>query len=134
MLQENNPVHRSRKRKRGGQPGNQNAGRHGLYSLAATPTQRRAISKAAKVNTLDQEIALLRVKIKSALKVTPDNIGAISNAASLLARLVGMQLKLQTLLSQYPDLDPNGRIPVPETGRYLNQDTFQYNGRTNEPV
>lgn len=82
------------RRKRGGQPGNQNARKHGLYSLAATPAQRRAISGAAKINTLDQEIALLRVKIKSALKNNPENIGAISNAAGLLGSLIKLEANL----------------------------------------
>lgn len=120
------------RRKRGGQPGNQNARKHGLYSLVATPAQRKAVSKAAKINTLDQEIALLRVKIKSALKNTPDNISSVSNAAALLGRLVKIQQEHPELRRLSPAPDMNGK-----TRRSTNkgiQAPSQNNLRSNEPV
>ena len=47
-------------RPRGGQPGNQNARKHGYYSSAFIGVGKVNLTQAEQVNGLDDEIALLR--------------------------------------------------------------------------
>jgi hypothetical protein len=76
------------KLKRGGQPGNRNARKHGFYADFLDDTQKQALKQAGCVKGLDQEIDLLRVKLNSAILHGPDDVGSISQlAASLLGLL-----------------------------------------------
>jgi hypothetical protein len=76
------------KHKKGGQPGNQNARKHGFYSRVLDANQKRNLKYAADVSGLDEEINLLRVKLKSVVEHDPDNVRLISHAAVSLARLL----------------------------------------------
>jgi hypothetical protein len=73
--------------KSGGQPGNQNARTHGFYSKVLTPDEKRALKRAAGVDGLDQEIAVLRVKIRTLLKNEGQNYRLIGQAFETLARV-----------------------------------------------
>lgn len=75
-------------RNKGGQPGNQNARRHGFYSDLLDETQRADFEQALMVEGLDIEIALLRVKLRAVIRNDPDNIKLITRAAESLARVV----------------------------------------------
>ncbi len=75
-------------RKRGGQPDNQNARKHGFYSKVMDEAGRLDFELATDVNGIDDEIALLRVKIKSLLEHDPENIKLIMQATNTLAGLV----------------------------------------------
>ena len=75
-------------RKRGGQPGNRNARKHGFYSKVLNEAEQLDFDLAAGVNGIDDEIALLRVKIKSILENDPENIKLIMQATNTLAGLV----------------------------------------------
>ncbi len=75
-------------RKRGGQPDNQNARKHGFYSKVLDEAGRLDFELATDVNGIDDEIALLRVKIKSLLEHDPENIKLIMQATNTLAGLV----------------------------------------------
>lgn len=86
----------SNKRKKGGQPGNQNARTHGFYSKFLEPGEGRNVEKAAKLDGVDQEIALLRQKIKSLLAKDPHNDSAIMQAFSALNSLVRTKLSLES--------------------------------------
>jgi hypothetical protein len=55
------------KRHRGGQPGNQNAVKHGYYSRELNKTDRVEFELAAGMDGIEEEIALLRYKIKKAV-------------------------------------------------------------------
>ena len=81
-------------RPRGGQPGNQNARKHGFYSAVFTGQDKVNLNQAAEINGLDEEIALLRARLRSVVKNDPDNIRLISEAASTLARLMRTSHKL----------------------------------------
>ncbi len=69
---ENKPALSQSKRRPGGQPGNQNARKHGFYSRSVNPEHRKQLRAAADVEGLDQEIALLRQKIAAAGKDAQD--------------------------------------------------------------
>ncbi len=74
--------------KRGAPRGNQNARKHGFYSRMLDETEQRDFDLATEVEGLDDEIALLRVKIKSIVAHDPENLGLIMQATNALARLL----------------------------------------------
>jgi hypothetical protein len=76
------------KLKRGGQPGNQNARKHGFYSPVMDKDQKRRLKQAALVKGLDEEISLLRVQIQSVVEHQPGNTRLILQAVLSLARLL----------------------------------------------
>jgi len=74
--------------KKGAQPANQNARKHGFYSRALTEAEKVELDDAACVEGLDQEIALLRVKLRELVEKEPDRIDLHLEAANTIARLV----------------------------------------------
>ena len=75
-------------RKRGAPKGNQNARKHGFYAKVLDEAERLDFELATGVEGIDDEIALLRVKIKSLLEHDPENIKLIMQATNTLAKLV----------------------------------------------
>ena len=75
------------KRKRGGQIGNQNARTHGFYSKALTRDEKRELKSAGGVDGLDQEMALLRIKLRSLISQEGQNLRLINQTAATLAKL-----------------------------------------------
>lgn len=74
---------------KGGAPlGNQNARKHGFYSKVLDEDERRDIKQAKEVDGIDDEIALLRVKIKSLAQHDPQNTKLMTYALNSLGRLV----------------------------------------------
>ena len=82
------------KKNRGAPRGNQNARKHGFYSRVLDERERRDFELAAAVDGVDEEIALLRVKIKSVLLHDPDNIKLIMRATGTLERLIRTRYNL----------------------------------------
>jgi hypothetical protein len=58
------------KRKRGAPVGNKNALKHGFYSKIFDRADKRDFERAAGIEGIDEEIALMRLKIKRAIKCT----------------------------------------------------------------
>jgi len=85
---------RTVKRKRGAPKGNQNARKHGFYSKVLDEAEQVDFELASGVNGIDDEIALLRVKIKSVLEKDPENIKLIMQATNTLAGLVKTRYKI----------------------------------------
>jgi hypothetical protein len=75
-------------RRRGAQPGNQNALKHGFYSRVLTEAEQIEVAEAEGIEGLDGEIAVLRVKLRELLEKHPDRIDLQMQAASTLARLM----------------------------------------------
>ncbi len=82
------------KRRRGAQKGNQNAWKHGFYSKVLDEAEQLDFELAAGVEGFDDEIALLRVKIKSVLENDPENVRLLMEATSTLANLVKTKYKI----------------------------------------
>ena len=76
------------KGKRGAPKGNQNARKHGFYCKVLDEAEQLNFELATGVEGIDDEIALLRVKIKSLLERDPENIKLIMRATNALERLV----------------------------------------------
>ena len=83
-------------RSRGGQPGNQNARKHGYYSNALSGLDRADLKEASSITGLDDEIALVRARLKSVVKNNPDNVQLIAHLASTLAKLMRTNEKLSS--------------------------------------
>ena len=79
-------------RRRSAQKGNQNAAKSmkesGFYFKVFDGAEQLDFELASGVNGIDDEIALLRVKIKSSLENDPENIKLIMEATNVLSRLV----------------------------------------------
>jgi hypothetical protein len=60
----------------------------GFYSLALDEAERLELEEAAKVEGLDEEIALLRVKLRELVENQPERIDLHFEAANTIARLV----------------------------------------------
>ena len=82
------------KRKEGAPKGNQNARKHGFYAKVLDEAERLDLELATGVEGIDDEIALLRVKIKSLLERDPENIKLMMQATNTLAGLVKASYKM----------------------------------------
>ena len=82
------------KRKSGGQPGNQNARKHGFYSRVLTPEQQHVLALASKVHGLDGEIAIMRLKIASIINHSPHDQKLLLEAMASLRQLLRVQQSL----------------------------------------
>jgi hypothetical protein len=74
--------------KRGAPKGNQNARKHGFYSRALTEAEKLEMEEASYVEGIDQEITLLRIKLRDLVENEPDRIDLHLEAANTIARLV----------------------------------------------
>ncbi len=81
-------------RKRGAPKGNQNARKHGFYTRVLDEAEQLDFELASGVEGIDDEIALLRVKIKSILENDPENIKLIMQVTNVLERLIRMRYKI----------------------------------------
>ena len=81
-------------KRRGAPKGNQNARKHGFYSKVLAESEQLDFALATGVEGIDDEIALLRVKIKSLIAHDPDNITLIMQAINTLARVVSTRYNL----------------------------------------
>jgi len=74
--------------KRGAPKGNQNARKPSFYTKVLDEAEQLDFELASGVEGIDDEIALLRVKIKSLLENEPENIRLIMQVTNALERLV----------------------------------------------
>ena len=73
-----------------------NGGKHGFYSRALDEAEQLDFEAAHDVEGIDDEIALLRVKIKSLLENDPENVKLIAEATNALARLVMTRYRISS--------------------------------------
>ena len=74
--------------KRGAPKGNKNARKHGFYSKALDEAEKLQLEEASYVEGIDEEIALLRVKLRELVQNQPDRIDLHLEAANTIARLI----------------------------------------------
>ena len=79
---------RKEKRSKGGQPGNQNARKHGFYSRALDEAEALHLEDAAEVEGLDEEIAVLRIRLRRLLEECPERLDLQLDAANTITRMV----------------------------------------------
>ena len=74
--------------KRGAPKGNQNARKHGFYSRALDEAEKLELEEARGIEGIDEEIAILRVKLRELIEKEPGRIDLHLEAANTIARLV----------------------------------------------
>ena len=79
------------KRKRGGQPGNQNARKHGSYSKRLTPQQLEKFQDDREITDFSREIGLLCVKLNVLRKDPTTSLDSILKSLTALAELIHIQ-------------------------------------------
>jgi hypothetical protein len=82
------------KRKRGGQPGNQNGRTHGFYSSFLTHDEINQFCKIANTEHVSLDIALLRIKLQCFVKKAPENSRVLNEVTRLMARRFTAQYHL----------------------------------------
>lgn len=75
-------------RKRGAQPGNQNARKHGFFARVLNKSDKRHYREAEELYGLDDEIKLLRAKIKTLVEHSPENLRLYAQAVATLGNLL----------------------------------------------
>ena len=82
------------KRRRGGQPGNRNALKHGFYSRYLSHEEILSLQEAESLQGLDSEIPILRLKFGQLLDRDPDNLNLMLHASTALGRLLRLKNQL----------------------------------------
>jgi hypothetical protein len=83
------------KPKRQGVPkGKRNKRKRGFYSGVLENGQKQDLEVAVGVDGVDDEIALLRVKIKALMEKDPENIALLMTATNTLARLINTRYNI----------------------------------------
>ena len=65
-----------------------------FYAAALTDAERLQLAEARRVDGLDEEIALLRVRLRSALEHRPEDFDLLRDGIALLVRAVSTQYRL----------------------------------------
>jgi hypothetical protein len=76
------------KKQKGAPRGNQNARKHGFYSRVLDEAQKLQLDEAREVEGIDEEIALLRVKLLTLMDEHPERIDLQMLAAATITRMV----------------------------------------------
>ena len=84
-----------RKTKKDAPRGNQNISKQGFYVRVLDEAEQIDFELISGVEGIDDEIALLRVKIKSILRHDPENIKLVAQATNALARLVSTKYNIR---------------------------------------
>lgn len=87
-------ANRKTKKKRGGQPGNQNARVHGLYAFRLSANEMEGFSQDIMARGILPDVALVRAKLRSVLLHSPLNRRALDDAANMLAIIYADKLRL----------------------------------------
>jgi len=74
------------KKHRGGQPGNQNARKHGFYARNMSPQEIQDFCNALKNEEQDPALIALRKKVENAVIAAPDNYRILREGSSLLVK------------------------------------------------
>jgi len=116
------------KRKRGGQPGNQNARKHGFYRGVLSPEEMGEFWQLVHTRNLDPEVAFLLLKLRSSLQKDPGNHRVKKDAANLLAKWYSVKLGFKregSRLLKKAILDLYENSPVTEVGEAETKDFVQ---------
>jgi len=88
------------KRPVGAPKGNQNARKHGLYSRVLDEDQMLQLVKARAVKGLDEEIAIMRVKLLTLLGKYPERIELQMRAIAAIGRMVNTRFNISAALDK----------------------------------
>ena len=83
------------RKKTGGQPGNKNAVKHGLYAKALTPEQQDAFPTALETQFLNQEIAVMRLKMAALMAEDGVDFNLVVRGMGTLTRMVRIEERIR---------------------------------------
>jgi hypothetical protein len=75
---------------------NQNAAKPGFYARALNEAERMELEEAATIEGLDNEIAILRVKLRQLLEQYPERVDLQMRAVNMLAQLIRTRYNITT--------------------------------------
>jgi len=87
-------MERKKKRTRGGQPGNQNARKHGFYSNRMSPDELCHFWNIVNLKGVDPAVVAFRLKLHSVLKSDPGNRRTIMEAVKMITRYYKMKFQM----------------------------------------
>jgi len=73
---------------------NQSAAKHAFYARALDEAERLELEEAATIEGLDNEIAILRLKLRQLLEQYPERVDLQMRAANTLARLIRIRYNI----------------------------------------
>ena len=82
------------KKPTGAPRGNQNARKHGFYSRVLNESRKLQLVDAREVEGIDEEIAVVRVKLLSLIEDHPDHVDLQLRAAATIARMVRTRFEI----------------------------------------
>jgi hypothetical protein len=82
------------KRKRGGQPGNQNARKHGFYSSKMDPDEVCRFWNIVNLKGIEPEVVAFRLKLHSVLKSDPGNHRTLIEAVKMITRYYKVKFRM----------------------------------------
>jgi len=82
------------KHPRGGQPGNQNARKHGFYAKNLSPEEIKKYCAVINQDNQDPALAALRLKVETAIANAPGNYRVLREGSSLLVKYLNAKLDL----------------------------------------
>jgi hypothetical protein len=80
------------KRPSGGQPGNQNARKHGFYAANLTPAELSDYWQLVRLHNLSPQLALTRVKVSQALADAPGNKRILTESTNMLTDIMSQEI------------------------------------------
>jgi hypothetical protein len=114
------------KRHRGGQPGNQNARKHGFFSASMSPEELCEFWKNLKTGDgAPRELVVLRTKVVAALNISPGNRRIINDASRLVA---------QWVISQDPHASRREKAKVRKAIRFVYSEIGKLSSETIESI
>jgi len=111
------------KRHRGGQPGNQNARKHGFYTAGMSPLEASEFYNMINLGGVDREIAILRIKMNTALHSPLRNPRVFADARRLLVRWCRSRYRLES--HEIPELKKIIRILLEKADTEFNKTNVQ---------
>ena len=74
--------------------GSQKGKKRGFYSRALDEAEKVGLEEASNIEGLDEEIAMLRVKLRELIENEPDRLDLHLKATNTIARLVGIRYNI----------------------------------------
>jgi hypothetical protein len=104
------------KRQSGGQPGNQNARKHGYYSAKLSEKELSEYWNLVNGQGMDPQLAILRTKVENALSSAPGNHRIIRESSIQLAKLCQENLGIDQDVSDQVKIITRGILETAVTG------------------
>ena len=73
---------------------NRNEKKPGFYARALNEAEKLEMAEAGTIEGLDEEIAMLRVKLRELIQTSPEQIDLCLKATNTIARLVGIRYNI----------------------------------------